>query len=226
MILTKTKIITKKTNSFSMSKTIVFLMLFGFFVTAHSYAQGTPDDIDGDGIPNTIDLDDDNDGVLDTVESVISYIQLNGFTAYSPASIPSTGLVTGDRLIKVNALTYLNDSYDAVLEFTDVHAVSGRVRLIGGGDIALQNIYANENPYFAYTIKFLPTGTATPTGPLVGSTINNLAITIADVDGNGTGSDMGDVAGYAFSNNITGAPIVGANLVNQGFTFGVSGLGF
>ncbi|WNM18428.1 T9SS type B sorting domain-containing protein [Flavobacterium capsici] len=206
-----------------MSKAIVFLMLLGSFLTAN--AQGTPDDIDGDGVPNSIDLDDDNDGILDTVENVINYIQLNGFTAYYPAVIPSSGLVTGNRLIKVNALTYLGSSYDAVLEFTDVQPGSGRVRLIGGGDIALQDIYAYQNPYFAYTIKFVPTGTATPTGPITGAVINNVAITIADIDGNGNSSDMGDVAGYAFANNITGAPIVGANLVNQGFTFGTSGIG-
>lgn len=213
----------KSITSFSMSKTLVFLMLFGAIVTAN--AQFSPTDFDGDGVPNNIDLDDDNDGILDTVESVISYIQLDGFTAFSPATIPSSGLVTGNRLIKVNALTYLNVSYDAVLEFTDVHAVSGRVRLIAGGDIALQDIHANENPYFSYTIKFLPTGTATPTGTLTASTINNLAITLADIDGNGSSSDMGDVAGYAISNTITGAPVVGANLVNAGFTFGTSGIG-
>lgn len=224
MILTRTKIITKKLSSFSISKTMLCLMLLGFFVTANAQT-GTPTDIDGDGIPNNVDLDDDNDGILDTVESVISYIQLNGFTAFKPASIPSTGLVTGDRLIKRNALTYLNASYDAILEFTNVYAGSGRVRLIGGGDIALQNIYAYENPYFSYTIKFMPAGVATPTGTLTASTINNVAVSLADIDGNGNSSDMGDVAGYAFANNITGSPIVGANLVNTGFTFGTSGIG-
>ena len=224
MILTKTKIITKKPSSFSTLKTILFLILFGFFVSANAQT-GTPTDIDGDGIPNNIDLDDDNDGILDTVESVITYIQLNGFRAYYPSSIPSSGLVTGNRLIKVNALTYLNASYDAVLEFTDVHAVSGWVKLLGSGDIALEDIYANENPYFAYTIKFVPTGTATPTGVITPTSINNVAVTLADIDGNGNSSDMGDVAGYAISNNITGAPIVGANLVNAGFTFGLTGIG-
>ena len=194
MILTRTKIITKKLSSFSISKTVLCLMLLGFFVTANAQT-GTPTDIDGDGIPNNVDLDDDNDGILDTVESVISYIQLNGFTAFKPASIPSTGLVTGDRLIKRNALTYLNASYDAILEFTNVYAGSGRVRLIGGGDIALQNIYAYENPYFSYTIKFMPAGVATPTGTLTASTINNVAVSLADIDGNGNSSDMGDVAG-------------------------------
>lgn len=206
-----------------MSKTILFLILFGCIVTTN--AQGTPADIDEDGILNTIDLDDDNDGILDSVESVITYIQLNSFTAFSPASIPTTGLVTGNRLIKRNALIYLNNSYDAILEFTTVYVPSGRVRLIGGGNIALQNIFANENPYFSYRLIFMPAGVATPTGALTPSIINNVAISLADIDGNGNSSDMGDVAGYAFANNITGSPIIGGNLVNQGFTYGLSGLG-
>jgi gliding motility-associated-like protein len=223
MILTKTKIITKRINSFSMSKALVFFMLFGCLVTAS--AQGTPQDIDGDGIPNTIDLDDDNDGVLDSVESVITYNQLSGFRAFLPATIPTTGLVAGDRIIKRAALTYLNASYDAIIEFTSVVAGSGRVRLTGAGNIALQNIFANQNPYFTYKLMFMPAGTATPTGPLTASIINNLAITLADIDGNGSSSLIGDVAGYAFANNITGLPIVGGNLDNQGFTQGLTGFG-
>lgn len=221
MVLTKTKDSFIKNKSFS----TIFLIvcLFGCIVTSH--AQGSPTDIDGDGIPNSIDLDDDNDGVLDTAESVITYIQLNGFTSFLPASIPTTGLVTGNRLIKRNALIYLNASYDAILEFTDVRPGSGRVRLIGGGDIALQNIFAHENPYFAYKLTFMPAGVATPNGTITASTINNVAVSLGDIDGNGTSSDMGDVAGYAFANNITGTPVVGANLANLGFTFGNTGIG-
>lgn len=224
MIQTKTKMIPKRAFSFSMSKSILLLLLLGFISTTNAQT-GTPTDIDGDGVPNNIDLDDDNDGILDTVESVITYIQLDGFRAFSPATIPSTGLVTGNRLIKRNALTYLNASYDAVLEFTDIHAVSGWVKLLTSGDVALEDIYANENPYFAYTIKFLPAGTATTTGTLNPSSINNLAVTLADIDGNGNSSKMGDVAGYAISNTVTGPPVVGANLVAGGFTFGTSGIG-
>jgi hypothetical protein len=219
MIVKKPKFTPKRISPFSLSKIIQLAILLCFFASAIGQT-GTPTDIDGDGIPNNIDLDDDNDGILDTVESVITYIQLDGFRAFSPATIPSTGLVTGNRLIKRNALTYLNASYDAVLEFTDIHAVSGLVKLLGSGDVALQDIYANENPYFAYTIKFLPAGTATTTGTLTPSSINNLAVTLADIDGNGNSSKMGDVAGYAISNTVTGPPIVGANLVAGGFTFG------
>jgi gliding motility-associated-like protein len=217
-----TKFTNQRLLSFSLSKSFLLIFLFAFMTITNAQ---TPTDIDGDGILNTVDLDDDNDGILDTVESVITYIQLDGFRAFYPATIPSTGLVTGNRLIKRNALTYLNASYDAVLEFTDIHAVSGWVKLLNSGDIALEDIYAYENPYFAYTIKFLPAGTATTTGPLTPATINNLAVTLADIDGNGNSSKMGDVAGYAVSNNITGAPVVGANLVANGFTFGTSGIG-
>ena len=224
MIEKNPKFISKRNIPFSISKTILLLLMLCFFVSA-SGQTGNPLDIDGDGIPNDIDQDDDNDGIYDSAESVITYIQLNGFRAFSPASIPSTGLVTGNRLIKRNALIYLNVPYDAVLELTDVHAVSGWVKLLSSGDIALEDIYPNENPYFSYSIKFVLAGTATTTGTLIPATISNLAVTLADIDGNGSSSKMGDVAGYATSNNITGAPVVGGNLIAGGFDFGLTGLG-
>ena len=224
MIIKKPKFISNRINPFSISKTIQLAMLLCFFASANAQV-GTPLDIDGDGIPNTVDLDDDNDGILDSVESVVTNIQLNGFRAFSPASIPSSGLITGDRLIKRNALTYLNVSYDAILEFTAVQPGSGWVNINGNGDVALRKIYPNQNPYFSYIIKFLPSGTATPTGVLNPSTINNLAVTLADIDGNGSSAKLGDVAGYADTNNITGTPLIGANLIPGGFDFGTSGIG-
>jgi gliding motility-associated-like protein len=224
MIIKKPKFISNRINPFSISKTIHLAILLCFFASTNAQV-GTPLDIDGDGIPNTVDLDDDNDGILDSVESVVTNIQLNGFRAYSPASIPSSGLIAGDRLIKRNALTYLNVSYDAILEFTAVQPGSGWVNINGNGDVALRKIYPNQNPYFSYIIKFLPAGTATPTGILTPSTINNLAVTLADIDGNGSSAKLGDVAGYADTNNITGTPLIGANLIPGGFDFGTSGVG-
>jgi len=218
------KITSERFRPISMLKTTLLVVMLCFFASSNAQT-GTPSDIDGDGIPNSIDLDDDNDGILDTVESVVTNIQLNGFRAFSPASIPSTGLVTGNRLIKRNVLTYLGNSYDVILEFTDVQPGSGWVNINGAGDVALRKIYPNQNPYFSYTIKFLPTGTATPTGPLNPSTINNVAVILADIDGNGNSAKLGDVAGYASGNNITGPPIIGANLIPGGFDFGTSGVG-
>jgi hypothetical protein len=57
-----------------LSHKVSFLVSIFLLVSVFAFAQtvgGTAasDDFDGDGIINSIDLDDDNDGVLDAVES-------------------------------------------------------------------------------------------------------------------------------------------------------------
>ncbi len=56
-----------KTANKKLISTIFLLFFFGFFNS--TFAQTGPnDDLDGDGIINSLDIDDDNDGVLDTQE--------------------------------------------------------------------------------------------------------------------------------------------------------------
>ena len=46
-----------------------FSFFFFFFLLISSYGQtGSSIDFDGDGIPDSFDLDDDNDGIPDIVE--------------------------------------------------------------------------------------------------------------------------------------------------------------
>lgn len=53
--------------------TFIFKRLFLLLIVSFSYLSaqnmGSNDDFDGDGIANSIDIDDDNDGILDAVES-------------------------------------------------------------------------------------------------------------------------------------------------------------
>ncbi|MBD3903037.1 hypothetical protein NAL32_08345 [Chryseobacterium sp. Ch-15] len=46
-----------------------FLLLFVSFNYLSAQNMGSNDDFDGDGIINSIDIDDDNDGILDATES-------------------------------------------------------------------------------------------------------------------------------------------------------------
>ena len=53
----------------------LFIVFFFQFLSVSANAQtvggvNSSDDFDGDGIINSIDLDDDNDGVLDSHESI------------------------------------------------------------------------------------------------------------------------------------------------------------
>ena len=55
----------------------IYVLLGLNMISLSLYAQyGPNDDLDGDGIVNYIDLDDDNDGVLDTEEGCTSHVNL------------------------------------------------------------------------------------------------------------------------------------------------------
>ncbi|MGQ7946327.1 Ig-like domain-containing protein [Flavobacterium sp. WC2509] len=227
MIIQNSKIISEKLKSLLTSKRIVLGLLLFLVVSAHAQIVGgtnPADDYDGDGVINSVDSDDDNDGVNDIAECAVAYA-FNDFSALKPAVIDATtGLVVGDRLIKVNALTYLGVQYDAILEIKTKSVGTGTVNISIAGDLVIRDIVPNTNPYVTYTIQFVPTGTVTTsTGAITPSTINNLMIALADIDGNGGGNLYGDVAGYANSNSTTSI-VVGANLSNNGFTLGSSGI--
>ena len=66
-------------------------------LTAHAATPGDTD-IDGDGIPNSVDIDDDNDGILDTEEgsSQTDDIQDSGVDGALDASNVSFGITSTD----------------------------------------------------------------------------------------------------------------------------------
>ncbi|MFK8060884.1 MAG: hypothetical protein AB8B78_12435, partial [Polaribacter sp.] len=70
-----------KGNSLKNSKAFfVFILLFFIFAApVQLYAQDT----DGDGIADTVDLDDDNDGILDADEGAffVANITLDNYSA-------------------------------------------------------------------------------------------------------------------------------------------------
>ena len=64
---------TKKKDILIRSSIRVFLLVLLIGISSITYAQtvggvNPSDDFDGDGIINSIDLDDDNDGILDAIE--------------------------------------------------------------------------------------------------------------------------------------------------------------
>ncbi|MFS4416283.1 Calx-beta domain-containing protein [Maribacter sp. 2307ULW6-5] len=56
---------------------------------------GSNSDIDGDGIPNHLDLDSDNDGCFDTVEAGHADGDNDGVLGNSPVTVDANGLVNG-----------------------------------------------------------------------------------------------------------------------------------
>ncbi|PQJ77889.1 collagen-binding domain-containing protein [Polaribacter porphyrae] len=79
-------------------KKFLIVLLFTFFYAAYLNAQCVnPTDCDGDGIVNSIDLDDDNDGILDTDEFTCPPLASGTITSFiidNKVQIPSSATVS------------------------------------------------------------------------------------------------------------------------------------
>ena len=154
----------------------------------------TPIDTDGDTIDNQIDKDDDNDGILDSVESL-------GFEPTSnlgdPCNGPSfvfTGTPTdvggtndgsiGDQYRFSNVGTVDGNVLDAIITITGKSAniTSFNIEKTPGDDIWNMEyggnpIALNEEFQMEFNIQFVLTGTLTKYN------VNRIGGTIADIDG-------------------------------------------
>ncbi|MFD2607502.1 VCBS domain-containing protein [Euzebyella marina] len=154
----------------------------------------TPIDTDGDTIDNQIDKDDDNDGILDSVESL-------GFEPTSnlgdPCNGPSfvfTGTPTdvggtndgsiGDQYRFSNVGTVDGNVLDAIITITgrSANITSFNIEKTPGDDIWNMEyggnpIALNEEFQMEFNIQFVLTGTLTKYN------VNRIGGTIADIDG-------------------------------------------
>ncbi|MDD5150858.1 MAG: hypothetical protein PHC28_10350, partial [Flavobacterium sp.] len=183
-------------------------------------------DTDGDGVSDLCDLDDDNDGILDTVECPANEVLFANLKPLYPAVIPATGLTVGDRIKKTGALVFGAQTYDMIIEMTSVQLGTGAITL-QSGSLVLANCVPNTNPYAGMKVEFVPTGsapTAVGTNPAyTPATIPEWTLLVGDVDGNGN-ANFGEVIGSSLAYYPTVAS-VGSRLSNLGITLDVSGFG-
>ncbi|MBB5269987.1 LamG-like jellyroll fold domain-containing protein [Algibacter amylolyticus] len=153
-------------------------------------------DTDSDGVGDDCDLDDDNDGILDSMEC--PSINLNNLTTLIGNG---SNLQVGDFLINQNAITYNGINYDVVVEITELHSPTGVLEVYdisGTKYLRFKGVVANEDPYVLYKISIVSSGSATAATPQ-GSpvTLNNVTITLPDLD-SGAGQ-FSDMVGYEAS---------------------------
>ncbi|MEM0578265.1 beta strand repeat-containing protein, partial [Flavobacterium polysaccharolyticum] len=180
-------------------------------------------DSDGDGVYDSSDLDDDNDGILDTVECTNNLVNLNSLVPLiNPGG--TTNIAVGDRFYRANALRRLGITYDAIVNIISLQLSGGGTLQLSGGAFNLNSIVARTNPYVVYRVDFVPAGSgASTTGPYTPVNIGKLQISSEDIDGNGDAT-LGEVSG--FSNALTTTSILpGSNITGGGFDLGLSGLG-
>lgn len=176
-------------------------------------ASGNPD-FDGDGISDVCDLDDDNDGIIDTYECSAA-IEFS-----FPSLLTATDLndvKVGEKVLYSNALLYQNVYYDLVLTVQEING-SYTVGCNGELNISLSNPINDD--YVKYALDLVMSGSATPANPLgTPALLYDLILQLRDNDSS-TASDFTEINGYNSStvtSNVTSYLAAVTNLEQGGF---------
>ncbi len=152
-------------------------------------------DTDDDGILDAEDLDDDNDGIPDVIESAAS-INFNGARTLLIGTTEDN-LLVGNKIVYSNAVVDCdNRFFDIVLTVTDIDGVT--ISAAQGG-----LINSSSNPslddYATFTLQLVESGSATvgnPTG--TPATIQDFTLIQRDIDSS-PGQDFTEVIGTSNS---------------------------
>ncbi|MDA9069787.1 hypothetical protein N9B67_01760 [Algibacter sp.] len=199
------------------------LFLIVFLSGNMTYSQ----DSDGDGILDSVDLDDDNDGIIDTYEcsSAIQFGEPSLLTAQDLADVK-----VGEKVIFSNALLFQNQDYDLVVTVTskqgdfsiDCSISSSTYNLEG---IKADSFDASQNEYFTYSFDLVYAGTATSANPIgIPATLYGLILESRDID-TSSGRDYTEIAGFNAStvtSSITPYLSATTNLEQDGFLNGAA----
>ena len=174
-------------------------------------------DADGDGLDHDVDLDDDNDGILDSEEGFRTFTLESDSFPSAPVAInggDSDNLQTGDVFI----VPGVGSNLDARIEFTEVNTDSATVNISDAGRLTISGSGDNELNYVTYQISLVESGSVTA-GNLAGTAVQatNVEVFIADVDArnNSSFSDVGGIDTTSGSTPVS--TTVGAEL--SPFTF-------
>ena len=152
-------------------------------------------DTDGDGVADSEDLDDDNDGIPDIIESpaTISF----GGTKTMLVGSDTLNLTVGHKVLYANAIRDCDDIfYDIVITVTAKSSGSTQVQATNRG-MWIANGVPSSNTYFTFTIDVVESGSATvgfPTG--TPASISNFVLELRDIDSESTSANMTEVAGF------------------------------
>ncbi len=111
---------------------LLFLLL-GFNSTVHAQT-GPNDDFDGDGIVNLLDIDDDNDGVVDAVESATCFFRANDWNTVNKSAFATVSTQL-NMVSPNNALANLTDG---------IGGATGAVQFVTGQSALNKEIFKIE----------------------------------------------------------------------------------
>ena len=152
-------------------------------------------DTDDDGILDRDDLDDDNDGIPDVIESPAS-IDFSGTRTVIAGSGTLTNLDIGDVVLYEEAIRDCNDIlYDIIITINEKGA--GVTALAAETGINITNSTSSNDRYSTFTIAVVELASATAANPAgTPATIPNFVFEQRDIDSN-LGADETEVVGIS-----------------------------
>ncbi len=148
-------------------------------------------DTDGDGIIDSVDVDDDNDGILDVIEEAESALNFNA----APQILVGTDLtqlVAGDSYLVPNVGSANGQNLDAIFTIVEIPAFER----FDATTRSLALAPSQADPYVTLQVTFVEAGSATPTDPMgTPVTLDVFAITLDNVDSI-MDSSITDVVGF------------------------------
>jgi hypothetical protein len=204
-----------------MKKNILFkvLILFVFFFANNIYSQ----DFDGDGIPDAIDLDDDNDGIIDTYECSAT-INFNNAAVLTATDL--NDVKVGEKVIYSNALLYQNVYYDIVLT---ILAKNGTFKANCNNELRIDDFNALADEYVSYSFDLVQAGSATPANPAgIPKILYDMILETRDID-HKVGNNYTEISGVNPSTStgtVTTYLSGTTNLQQAGFVNGPNPAGY
>lgn len=194
-------------------------LLWGLLFSNPIYSQ----DFDGDGILDSVDLDDDNDGIIDTYECS-AVIQFNNAAPLTASSL--NDVQPGEKVIYSNAILYQNVYYDIVLT---ILTKNGTFTIDCNNEIRIDSFDASKDEYLTYSFDLVEAGSATVGNPAgVPKVLYDLILETRDIDTRG-GRDFTEISGINTStvtSSVTTYLSPTTNLEQAGFVNGTIPLGY
>ena len=209
-------------------------LIFTFFTLLASY-NVIAQDTDGDGVDDLYDLDDDNDGILDTDECAYEELTssdgsswtIYGSTRAYDGTVGSSSyynIVAGEVYLKTGFFTDSDGNiYDLAMDYVGSSStsgtLSGTVSLLTN-NFSLRRGDPSNNEYFEVRMYFVLSGDD-PTVAANHVTFDQVEWTLRDIDNNAT-TNFSEVAGFPGVQEFVGADLGAYTL--PGYSYDAWGL--
>ncbi|MDO5971569.1 LamG-like jellyroll fold domain-containing protein [Flavivirga aquimarina] len=202
-----------------MKAKLLFSLFMALFIFNFSFAQDT----DGDGIPDSIDIDDDNDGIMDTYECSAA-IQFNNASLLTATNL--SDVKAGEKVVYSNAILFQNQYYDIVLT---IITINGSYTVDCNNELRVSGFDSSQDDYVTYSFDLVEAGSATSGNPIgIPATLYNIILESRDIDTRSS-RDFTEIAGFnpsTVTSTVTASLSATTNLEQAGFANGPDPAGY